>query len=81
MNTIEFEEKPDGTFYTLAELNALFESIKTVLDGKIDVRGTTLLGDLILLDGSIINVPEAVEAGDIVGINGDPIPPPEDEDA
>ncbi len=66
MNTIDFTPKAAGTFYTIAELNALFTAIAAVLADKIDLRGDTLVGDLVLVDSSIINVPEPEAPGDLL---------------
>lgn len=68
MNTVTWEPLGEDNFLTVAFLNAYFASVATVLNGKLDVRGDTLEGDLLLSSGSIINVPPAVEVGDIVPV-------------
>lgn len=67
MNTFTFTPRPTDRHYTVAELNALFAAIAAALGGKVDVRGDTLTSDLRIV-GSVINVPIATQAGDIVGI-------------
>lgn len=69
MNTITYVQKPDGSFFSIEELNALFTSIATVLNNKIDRRGTVMQADLKLI-GSILNVPVPEASGDIVGVVG-----------
>lgn len=67
MNTISFTQRPDGSFFSIDEINALLVNIKSVLDAKIDRRGIIMLGDLKIRDGGIINVPVAINSGDVVG--------------
>lgn len=68
MNTVVWTPEGEDNFFTAAFLNAYFASVATVLNGKLDVRGDTLGGDLLLSSGSIINVPPAVEVGDIIPV-------------
>lgn len=67
MNTISFTQRPDGSFFSIDEINAILVSIKAVLDAKIDRRGVVMLADLKIRDGGIINVPLATSSGDAVG--------------
>lgn len=64
--TITFTPRTNLQFFTIAELNALFAQIKTIVDGKLDVRGDTIEADLLCVNTSIINVPPPVNAGDLL---------------
>lgn len=58
-NTITFTEFDDAI--GLAEINALFQDIATVLNGKLDRVGGVLGSDLHAGGQPIINLPYAVE--------------------
>lgn len=64
--TISYTEKGEDYYFTLTEINALFASIKTVVDGKLDVRGDTVGADIRGVSCSIINVPEPATSGDLL---------------
>lgn len=64
--TFTFTEKPDGSYYTLAEINAVFTAIKAVVDAKLDVRGDTLGATIIGDSITILNVPEPEDVGDLL---------------
>lgn len=55
MNTITFTARTNIQHFTVAELNTLFNQIKTVLDAKLDVRGDTVEGDLRLVNAGVLN--------------------------
>jgi len=63
--TIDYTDKPDDYFITVAQINALFQQIKTVLDGKMDVRGFTASESIVCVGTTVLNVPEPTEAGDL----------------
>jgi hypothetical protein len=60
--------RPEGSLWLVAELNAYFTSVATILNAKLDIRGSTLIDDLKLSSGFIINVPPALVSGDILSI-------------
>ena len=64
--TITYTEKDSDYCFTIAELNTLFAHIKTVVDGKLDVRGDTVGANILGVDVAIINVPEPEVAGDLL---------------
>lgn len=64
--TITYTVKGTDYYFTLAEINALFAQIKTVVDGKLDVRGDTVGADIRGVGCSIINVPEPEATGDLL---------------
>ncbi len=64
--TVTFTPYTDDQYITVAQLNTLFASIKTVVDGKLDVRGDTVGADLLCVGSSILNVPEPSVAGDLL---------------
>lgn len=67
--TIEFEEKVDGEYYTLAELNALFTQIATVVNSKLDIDSAVLTGDAEFeLSPLVINLAEGVEDTDAITV-------------
>lgn len=63
--TIEYTEKANDYFITIAEINALFAAIKVAVDGKMDRRGFTALGTINTVGTTILNVPEPTAAGDL----------------
>lgn len=63
--TITYVEKAGNAFFTISELNDFFTQLATVINGKLDRRGDTLLGDVLTVNSSIINVPPPEEAGDL----------------
>lgn len=67
-DTITHTNKGADQHYSIAELNTLFTQIKTVIDGKLDRRASTLERDLRLVAGTIINVPPAAATGDILQV-------------
>lgn len=67
-NTISFTPKSDDAYFTVAEVNAMFASIKALLDAKLDVRGTTILGDILVRSGSVINIPVPAASGDLLSV-------------
>ena len=67
-NTLTHSPKTGDQRYTVSELNALFTSIKTLIDNKVDLRGCTMQNHIAFVDGTIINVPPAVTAGDILQV-------------
>ncbi len=64
--TVAYTVKPEDYYFTLAEINTLFAAIKTVVDGKLDVRGDTIEADIRGVGCSIINVPAPEVSGDLL---------------
>ncbi|MDY0087129.1 MAG: hypothetical protein RBS78_01025 [Coriobacteriia bacterium] len=62
--TVAYTEKPEDYQFSITELNNLFTNIKAVVDGKLDVRGDTLGGNMPYLRG-IFNLPADAPAGSI----------------
>ena len=65
-NTFVFTPLGDDRQYSVVQLNALFTLIKSVIDQKLDLRESEINRDIVLINGTIINVPPPVEAGDLV---------------
>lgn len=63
-NTITFTEFDDAI--AIAEINALFQDIATVLNGKLDRTSGTLSTDLNAGGQPIINLPYATEDDELV---------------
>lgn len=57
---------PRGYLYTCSRLNQLLGQIKAQLDTKLNKGDNVVERDIVLVDGSIINVPPATEEGDII---------------
>lgn len=66
-DTFNYTPKPDGSFWTLEELNQFFATLQNLINQKLDVRGGTLYADLIFTGrGGIINLKDPT-SGSIPG--------------
>lgn len=67
--TITFEEKVDGEYFTLAELNTLFTQIATVVNAKLDIDAAVLTDDAEFeLSPLAINLKEAEDDDDAITV-------------
>jgi len=58
-NTFDYTPKPEGSFWSLAELNLLFTTLRELIEGKLDRRGGVLKSNLrFVAGGGIINLPD-----------------------
>lgn len=67
-STISYDPIPEDSAVTATRINQLFAAVAVVLNNKLDVRGDTIESDLQVANGSIINVPPAAEAGDLIPV-------------
>lgn len=62
--TFTYIPKSGESYFTVDQLNALFTSIKAIIDKKLDVRGSVMESNLQLVNGTVINLTPAESAGD-----------------